>query len=282
MATKLKKVINPLETSEELVGAEFTNQLVDLLHGVSLDVDENDLAVNTIIRFWKNKLALFDINQTHLFLFSTEEISDEVNKTILWRDITEGNIDSPVYEVEPQILLNKTLGVDGIGGTNLGEDLDALGFTVNNLGKLMMHDMGDRNINVLYANGTNPNTVWDFIKGYNTETYAALNSATDIKVRFGWQSEIDVYEWWSETTGSNIKLLSLAPTLAEFNVTAIDFKDATINNFQQKQIEFLDVTSEPVGTSTVDFFYREDIDANNHRGYISKFENGVPVRIRVY
>lgn len=278
MVSKLVKVINPLVTSSELVGAEFTNQLVDLLHGVSLDVDENNLAINTVIRWWKNKLAMWDSNQTHLFTFSTEDISSNINKTILWRDIIVGNTDSPVYENQAQTLLNKNFGT----GTGITADLNIAGNTINNLGKIMMQDVGDRNIPVLDTTNTNPNTYWDFFKDYNTTTYAALSTATDIKVRFGFNSEIDTYEIWTKASGSSKKLLSLAPALAEFNVTAIDFKDAAIDNLQQKAVELLDVTSEPVGTSTVDHVYREDIDANNHRGYVSKFENGIPIKIRIY
>lgn len=282
MVSKLVKVINPLASSEELVGAELTNQLVDLLHGVGIDVDEDDLSINTVIRWWKDKFTLWDANQTHLYKFSTEDISDEEHKTILWRDITTDIVDSPVYENEPQVLKNKILGVEGVAGTQLGENIDALGKTINNLGKLMIHDSGDRNIPVLDTSNTTPNTYWDFLKDYNTAVFGALSSATDVKLRIGYNSEIDYYEFWSKASGSNVKLLSIDNSLIEFNVPTIDFKDAIINNFQQGGIELLDVSSEPVANTTVNHIYREDIDANNHAGYISKLENGSAIKVRVY
>lgn len=283
MVSKLKKVINPLSTSNELVGAEFTNQIVDLLHGVGLDVDEDNLSINTTIRWWKNKFALYDINQTHLFKFSTEEISQEEHKTILWRDITTGLVDSPVYEAEPQVIINKTMGIEAGASTLLGSNINALGLTIDNLGKIMMHDIGDRNIPIITTSNITPNTYWDLFKDYNTTTYAPLNTASDIKVRLGFDSEIDGYELWSKASGTNKKLLSITNALTEFNSDTFDFKDKIIDNFQTKGLELLDVVAgEPVGTNTVDFIYRDDIDSSNHRGYISKFENGVAIKVRIY
>lgn len=282
MVSKLKKVINPLATSTELVGAEFTNQLVDLFNSVSVDVDEPNLAINTVIRWWNNKFALWDSNQTHLYKFSTEDISDDQHKTILWRDIKTNTTDSPVYEKEFQIITNKILGISGVAGTQLGEDINALGKTVNNLGKMMMYDAGDRNVTILKKSGTSPNTIFDLLGDYNTAAFAALSSATDIRVRFGYNSKINLFEFWSSNTGTNLKLLSITKTLTEFNSDFIDFKDKIINNLQLSGLKLLDSVSEPVSNTTLDHFYRKDIDVNNHRGYISKLENGIAVKIRVY
>lgn len=274
---KFVKVINALTTDTEQVGAEFTNQLVDLVHAINIEADEGTLAFNTAMGWYSGKFFLYDSNHTHTFTHTTENIASNINKTILWRDMTQ-NTDSPVLEKEFQTLLNKTMGT----GTKFSADLDIDGFNLIDINALQIRDMGDRNLSFIEATNATPNSYFDILAQYNTANFAAISSATDIKVRLGFNSEIDTYEIWSRATGVNTKLFSMTPALLDLFSTTINFNDKILTNVRLTELELKNQVVEPVADATIVSMYRNDIDAQNQRGYITKLENNVAIKVRVF
>lgn len=228
MPAKIVTIQDAIPSDSFQVGGEGWNQFVLLHKNVDISSDEGeDIAFNTPIYFNPGKLLFYDQNPnpTHTYNITVENIASGNNKTITIRE-SVSDIDYILLENHSQVMIKKTLGSE----TKFSAVPDFQGFGIDNLGTLKIHDVGDRNVPFLDISNSEPNTYFEILSNYNTANFAGISGATDIKVRFGFGSEIDSYQFWSQADGSNTKLLEVTETLLDINTGTVDFHNATINN----------------------------------------------------
>lgn len=226
MPTKLTEILDAIPSDSYQVGGESWNQIIKLLKGIDVSSEE-EITINTPFKFHSGKLVFNDQSPTptHTYTILVENIATGANRTITLRD--PSNTDEFfVYEKQAQILEQKILHT----GTKFSATADFQGFGADNLGPIKIQDSGDRNTVFVEPSNTTLNTYFDILPNYNTANHAGISTATDIKVRIGFGSEIDTYEFWSQADGSNSKILSITETLIDIPATTIDFHNSIVNN----------------------------------------------------
>lgn len=224
MASKFTLINNPIPSDSNQYGGEYLIQLTSYYSGVDVSSDEN-IRINTPTKYYSGSLVMYDSNQSHTFTFITENVSSGNNKTITWRALTADN-DYPVMENQAQTITNKVLGT----GTTVSSSVDFNNSDVVDLGGIGVRDLPANAISFLDMTGVTPNTVFDILASYNTASYASISGATTIYVRLGYNSEIDSFQFYSSTTGSNTKFFEVDAknNTVNFGTTAINFNSATL------------------------------------------------------
>lgn len=267
---------NPIPSDENFVGAELTNQFIKIFTGHDVSAEEN-IRINTPFKFYSSRFVMYDFDNSHMITFLTENIPTGNNRTITWRAMSYDN-DFPVLEYQQQKLNNKILG-DNISVSDM---IDFDGFGIDHIEDINFRDLFDNNVSFFTVNGVPPNTYIDLVTGYNDLSYPNIVPATDIEVRFGYNSDIDSYLFYSKATGPNTLLMSLTPAKLDISVPTVDFSDSDVTNLLLNTVSLKNQTGvEPVATTTNSIMYRKDIDANNQAIYITKIEDGVPIKVRV-
>lgn len=274
--SKLILNTNPIPSDESLVGAELTNQLVKLFTGYDVSSEEN-IRINTPFKFYSTKFAMYDFDRSHLISFYTENIASGNNRSITWRAMDYDN-DFPVLEYQQQTLHNKVLG-DNI---SISDAIDFNGFGIDNVGYISLNDLLDNTVSLFDINGVPPNTIFDLITGYNALSYPNIVPATSISFRLGFNSEIDSYLFYSKAEGPNTLLFSITPYEIDLLAPTVDFNSKNVTNLLLNTASLKNQSGvEPVATTTEAAIYRRDIDPNNQAIYITKIEDGVPIKVRV-
>lgn len=234
MSAKIVYIENAIPSDVGQVGGEYTNQLTKLLKGGIISTTEEIFTIATPINFLSGTILLADESSpTHRVSIEVDNIASGGVRHAKFPTMDLDETQHVVMDKETQNLLKKTLST----GTIFGVDADINGYNIVNLKQISIIDLGDRDISLLGYNGTNPNIYFDILSGYNTINFAALSTATDIELRFGYNSEIDTVEFWSKASGTNEQLLKIyAGTIAgnnskiDLNIDIIDFHNALINN----------------------------------------------------
>lgn len=232
MPSKLTTILDAIPSDDYTVGGEGWNQLIKILKNVNVESEE-DLTINTKVKWQSGKLTLLDSGfpSSHEITIDVEDILSGDPRHLVVRAFNE-TTEYLVFEKEAQVLHKKTFGDNAVADSEakFGKTPNFQGFGIDRVGTIKIEDIGDRNVSFIEVSNTNPNTYFEVLSGYNTANHAGISGGTDIKLRFGFGSEIDNYEFWSQADGTNAKLFSISETLIDIPATTIDFHNSTINN----------------------------------------------------
>lgn len=215
-------ISNPQTTTT----GQYSGDVIINLRNLVTDIDLSPLfeswrpIIKTQFLFRSGKIAMSDPDLTNEISIAVADFDDiDGNFVFTIPAVTED--DTFALLNTPQIFDSKVLT-----NSALGSDFSIEGFTLNEIGALKIKDKNDNNVPLLGISGTAPNTHFDFLSGYKTSVFANISSATDLTTTFGYDSEIDKYEWYFGTTPR----LQLTNTELKIMTDTVNFDTATITN----------------------------------------------------
>src|SRR5688500_3458334 len=109
------KIINAFGSSTTEIGGSWANLISDYYNGIDIgliDVSKKPI-IGTLTRYKHEKLALYDIDQSHTIIFSADDIDTGTTRKVKFRRMNSPYIeDYAVLEGLPQAILNKDIDGD--------------------------------------------------------------------------------------------------------------------------------------------------------------------------
>lgn len=200
---KWTTIANPLNSTVSTFGGRWGNDLSRYLNGIDMGLIDADkeprIATNTRYEF--GKLKLYDADATHTVEIQPDNIVSGSNRVLRVRALT-GTSDYITMDNQAATLQGKTLGIN----TKLGSILDADQNSIMKIDTVGLRDIDAMNVNFAAIDGTGANSRINILKNYG-----GILGATDIKMRFGDNSKVHGYEWYSTVSGPNTKLMEILP-----------------------------------------------------------------------